>query len=217
MSPSGRYVIAQYTDSNGTRLYDRNDLSYIRTLVKDHAHSDLAVDGNGDDAWVFAAENDNAVAEVGNRAGLASVRLADGKKTILLESHWWWAQHISGIGSRRNHGWVLISTYMAPGATQRPYGRELLWLKMDGTGEVRRIAHHHSDESSNSSGKDYWAEPQATSSWDGRIAVFSSVWGSPFNEYDLYTVTGDWFGPAPPVTPSDDVPPAAPTGLRQVQ
>jgi hypothetical protein len=58
---------------------------------------------------------------------------------------------------------------------------------------VRRIAHHHSDQSTGPSGKDYWAEPHATSSWDGSVVVFSSCWGSPFERYDLYRVTGRWW------------------------
>jgi hypothetical protein len=41
--------------------------------------------------------------------------------------------------------------------------------------------------------KDYWAEPHATSAWDGSTLLFASVWGQPFSEYDLYTVTGSWW------------------------
>jgi hypothetical protein len=74
-----------------------------------------------------------------------------------------------------------------------PFAREVFWLKMDGSGQVKRIAHHHSDQvAGGSMGKDYFAEPHATASWDGTVVAFSSTWGTPWR-YDFYTVTGGWW------------------------
>jgi hypothetical protein len=86
-----------------------------------------------------------------------------------------------------------VSTYTTPETDTHPYAREVFWLKLNGSGEIRHLAHHHSDQVEAGDKKDYWAEPQATSSWDGNVVLFASVWGEPFQEYDLYTVTGHWW------------------------
>lgn len=196
MSPSGTYVIVQWTDGKGTRVYDRNTLAYLRTAFGDAAHSDFAYDAAGDEVIVYHATSSPALVELGSPSGcpVAQARLSDGKKTKLLDVGWgWFTPHFSGFASRQHPGWVLMSTYTTPENASQPYSREVLWLKLDGSGTVRRIAHHHSDQARPSTGKDYWAEPQATSSWDGSVVLFSSVWGQPFSHYDLYTVTGQWW------------------------
>jgi hypothetical protein len=137
--------------------------------------------------------DDGEVAKFSDRAGFATVRFRDGAKTFLLESHYWWAIHISGLASREHPGWALVSTYTTPSTAQHPLGREVFWLPLDGSGDVRRIAHHHSDVTIQSDKKDYWAEPHASPSWDGSRVFFSSTWGDAYKRYDLYVVTGNWF------------------------
>jgi hypothetical protein len=196
MSPSGKYVVIQWTDGHGTRLYDRDSLSYIRTLMSDAPHSDFAFDAQGSEVLVYHATSKGQIEELGSPHGspIAQVRLADGKRTKVLDLGWnWFTPHFSGIASRQRPGWVLVSTYTTPENEMHPYAREVFWLKLDGSGELRHIAHHHSDQVRTTNKKDYWAEPQATSSWDGNIVLFSSVWGAPFQEYDLYTATGHWW------------------------
>ncbi len=215
MSPSGEYVVVQFVSSLGTRMYRRDDLSYIRTAFPDFSHSDFAIDAAGDDTLVYYAVSSAECADFAGKAGVASARLRDGKKTLLYENHFWWGVHASGMASRTHRGWVLITSYTQPTTVQKPLMRELFWLKMDGSGEVRRIAHHHSDVAIGTTDKDYWAEPHGTSSWDGSVAVFSSVWGVPYGPIDFYKVTGSWFDASPPPPPPDTTPPAIPTGLRQ--
>jgi hypothetical protein len=214
MSPSGKYVVVQWTDDKGTRIYDRDTLAYQRTAFSDHAHSDFALNAKGEEVLVYQASSGAAIGELGcpnapKGSPIASARLADGRKTILLgdcyKADWtpvitgtllgwdWFATHFSGIASRRRPGWVLVSTYTTPENGTHACAREVFWLKLDGSGEVRHIAHHHSDQATVNDEKDYWAEPQATSSWDGNIVLFASVWGQPFQRYDLYTVTGQWW------------------------
>jgi hypothetical protein len=196
MSPSGKYVILQWTDGQGTRLYDRDTLAYVRTLVSDTSHSDFAFDTERNEVLVYHVTSKAQVEELGSPQGspIAQVRLADGKRTKLLDIGWnWFTPHFSGIASRRRPGWVLVSTYTTPENATRPGAREVFWLKLDGSGEVRHVAHHHSDQVRANNKKDYWAEPQATSSWDGTIVLFSSVWGEPFQQYDLYAATGRWW------------------------
>jgi hypothetical protein len=214
MSPSGKYVVVQWTDDQGTRLYDRDTLAYVRTVISNAPHCDFAFDADGDEVLVYQATSGKQIDELScpkppNGSPIASARLVDGKKKILLgdcnKADWtpvitgalvgwnWFTPHFSGIASRRHPGWVLVSTYTTPENGTHPYAREVFWLKLDGSGQIRHITHHHSDQVSTDEKKDYWAEPQATSSWDGTIVLFSSVWGKPFQEYDLYTVTGHWW------------------------
>jgi len=212
MSPSGEYVVAQWADGRGTQVYDR-DLAHMRTLIHDHPHCDFALDADGEEVLVYQASSGQGVAELGcpnapNGSPMACVRLADGARRIVLgecntrdwrpvvtgaEIGWWFGTHFSGIASRAHPGWVLVSTYTEPRTQHYPFSREIFWLKLDGSGEVRRIAHHHSDQASHGGEKDYWAEPHATSSWDGDLVVFSSVWETPWENYDFYTCTGDWW------------------------
>jgi hypothetical protein len=215
MSPAGKYVVVQWDEGDGsTRVYDRDTLAYLHTAFSDHSHSDFAFNAAGEEVIVYQASSGSAIGELGcpnvpNGSPIASARLADGQKQILLgdcyDANWqpviagafvgwdWFALHFSGIASRAHPGWVLTSTYTTPGNAQQPFAREVFWLKLDGSGAVRRIAHHHSDQDSANGDKDYWAEPHATSSWDGSVVVFASVWGQPFQHYDLYTVTGQWW------------------------
>jgi hypothetical protein len=215
MSPSGNNVVVMWTDGQGTRLYDRDTLSYVRTLFSDYAHADFALDADGNEVLVYQATETAQIGELScpnapDGSPIASARLLDGQKKILLgdcyDANWnhiitgalvgwnWFTPHFSGIASRQHPGWILLSTYTGPQTDQNPFAREVFWLNLDGSGQVRRVAHHHSDQSVNADGdKDYWAEPHATSSWDGSTIVFASVWGQPFGEYDLYTVTGQWW------------------------
>ncbi|MBI3303842.1 MAG: hypothetical protein HYZ72_17390, partial [Deltaproteobacteria bacterium] len=117
MSPTGTYVVAQWTTGEGTRLYNRNDLSYVRTLFSDFAHSDFALDANGNEVIVYHPTSAKQIAELGNPNGspLAMAQLATGQKTIVLTIGWeWFTPHFSGIASRAHPGWVLVSTYTDP-------------------------------------------------------------------------------------------------------
>jgi len=152
-----------------------------------------------------------------NGSPIASVRLLDGRRRILLgdcnDANWnpvlhgaflgwnWFTPHFSGIASRTHPGWILVSTYTDPltecpnkSVGNQPFTREIFFLKTDGSGAVKRLTHHHSDQATNASGdKDYWAEPHATSSWDGTIVLYATVWQKPWAHYYLNTVTGNWW------------------------
>jgi hypothetical protein len=200
MSPLGSYVIAQWVTGEGTRVYDRDTLSALRYAFSDFSHCDFAIDAEGNEVLVYHPSSSRQIIELGSSSGspLAMSRLSDAKKTILLNLSWNIVSHLSGLASRAHPGWVLVSTYTTPDMQHEPFAREIFWLKLDGSGAVRRIAHHHSDQvlrsgPSGESEKDYFAEPQATSSWDGAVVLFSSVWGEPFTHYDLYAATGLWW------------------------
>jgi hypothetical protein len=200
MSPSGRYVVAMWVTGEGTRIYDRENFSVLRLAFHDYAHADFALDGDGHDVLVYHGASSRQVRELGvwSDAAVAMSRLSDGQKTLLLTIPWDITPHFSGLASRTHPGWALVSTYTGVETKPQPFAREIFWLKLDGSGAVRRIAHHHSDQAfhrdpSGAEEKDYFAEPHATSSWDGSLVLFSSVWHKPFARYDLYAVTGRWW------------------------
>jgi hypothetical protein len=193
ISPSGEYVVIQHDGATGTRVYDRR-LTYLRTLHPDATHEEFAIDADGQDVIVYYAWSNGQTAPFGGRSVVAKARLIDGVLTELIDTKWLWGGHLNGTGSRGRPGWILASDYREPANPQSaPFQREIFWLKLDGSGQVKRIAHHHSDVAPGGAmGKDYWAEPHPVASWDGTMVLFASVWGDSFTRYDTYTVQGAW-------------------------
>jgi hypothetical protein len=218
MSPSGRFVIAMFTDGRGTQIYDRNMVP-LGQAMRDFSHSDFAVDVQGDDHLVYIASTGPQLAELGcpnppNGSPLVSVRLKDRRKTILLGDcntadwkpvitgtflGWWFDVHFSGIISRSRPGWVLASTYTSPpDAPQHPFTREIFLVALDGSGAVERLAHSHAYVGMVNGDRDYFAETHASSSWDGSLVLFASTWGDTGQHYDLYMLE-QGSGPLPPL------------------
>jgi hypothetical protein len=234
MSPSGKYVVVMWSDGKGTLVYDPT-LKNKRLLMSAHAHSDFAFDAQGNEVLVYHATEDAQLTELGcpnppSGSPIASARLSDGKKTILLGDcnsvDWkpkitgemigwgWWVPHFSGIASRRNRGWVLVSTYCSPGDAQQPFARAIFLLALDGSGTVKHVCHHHSDVALRGDEKNYFAEAHSTSSWDGSLIVFASCWGSPWTRYDCYIAGTTPIPVQPPVIPPPTVVP--PTANKQI-
>jgi len=189
-------------------VYDRN-MTFVRNLFPVQTHSDFAYDENGDECLVYFAWSGPQIDQFNGESVVAKVRLRDGVRTQLADTHYAWGSHLSGMGTRTKPGWLLISDYKtfhlpaAPAFTNTSaFQQEIFWLKMDGSGEVKRIAHHHSlqaifnataSDGTTYEDKDYWAEPHSVSSWDASAVGFASVWGSYLDHYDFYTVTGNWW------------------------
>lgn len=215
MSPSGQWVVIQYTDGKGTRVSSRS-LTLDRSLVADFTHADLALDKEGKDILVYIAVTGAQVTQLGcpnapNGSPIASARLEDGHRQILLGDcytadwqpviagtflPWGGAYHFSGIISRVRPGWVFVSSYSASQVPQAPFQRELFLLATDGSGKVERYAHHHSLTDG-----DYFAEPHATVSWDGSRLFFASTWGQA-GRYDFYELPLTVVPPSPPLPDS---------------
>jgi hypothetical protein len=60
VSPQGTYVVAMWRNGQGTRLYNRSNLAYVRTLLSDYAHSDFALDAQGAEILVYQATKHRA-------------------------------------------------------------------------------------------------------------------------------------------------------------
>jgi hypothetical protein len=76
----------------------------------------------------------------------------------------------------RRPGWVFISYAGGPlapagGSRVAPFAQEVIALKIDGSGEFRRIAH------TRNAPYDYWSETHGSPSPDGSQVIWSSNWG----------------------------------------
>jgi hypothetical protein len=109
--------------------------------------------------------------------------------------------HLSMLAD--NEGWTLVSFYTPHATLGQGLQRELVQVATDGSGRVRRLAHHQSIY------QGYYDSPRANISRDGRFVAFSSNWGS--SRTDLFIAKIE---PAPSLTPGDTVwvDDAVPTG-----
>jgi hypothetical protein len=198
ISPLGNYVVVDYATGDtgrfqGVEVYDRN-LTFLWQKPLGAGHSDLAVAPGT--LPIFAPKTGGVptLQEVlvmdyydsdSNRNYIRKYRLADGAETTLLDYSWDFDCHISCRNEARSE-WCFVSTFDGPGRLSDdslswlPYEDEIFALKLDGSGDVQRIAHHHSrrfsPETPDPDLSVYWAEPHATVSKNGERIVFGSNW-----------------------------------------
>ncbi len=73
-----------------------------------------------------------------------------------------------------NNNWALVSTYTLTSSNQtnvKAFDNEIFQVATDGSGRVRRIAHHRSNWN------EYNDQPQADINRDGRFVSFRSTVG----------------------------------------
>lgn len=201
ISPRGNFVIVDYADDvtgryHGVEVYDRN-LKFLWQKPLGAGHSDLTIDANGDEVLVMDVYDSG-----NNVTSIEKFRLADGKGTTLLEVSPLFDLHISCRNEKRPE-WCFISTFdyvqrlTDDARSWLPFEDEVFALKLDGSGEVERLAHHHSRRYSpatpDSDHSVYWAEPHATVSRNGDRLLFGSNWRERVGEeasVDTYVI--DW-------------------------
>ena len=130
-------------------------------------HGDMTVDADGSEVYVGISKSDP------DKYMIIKRRLHDGAVTVLTAKGE--AQHAS-LRAIKQPGWVFI-TYASNAesvlshSTWAQFAQEVIALRIDGSGEMRRIVQtrnvHH----------DYWNESQATPSPDGSQIIWSSNWG----------------------------------------
>jgi len=100
--------------------------------------------------------------------------------TVLdLASDWGQDFHVSMHAS--DDAWALLSLYESGAHTPGLFHDEIVQVKTDGSQEVRRLAHHHSQFS------DYWDSPRGNVSRDGCFIAFTSTWG-PSGRRDVFVL-----------------------------
>jgi hypothetical protein len=131
-------------------------------------HGDLTVDADGSEIYVGISKSPPDEYQIIKR------RLDDGAVTSLMA--YGEAQHVS-LRSIRRPGWAIVSYGGDPANVSRhaewaPYAREIIALRLDGSGRIRRIAQTHNVPS------DYWSETHGSPSPDGSKVIWSSNWGT---------------------------------------
>jgi len=184
VSPLGNYVVIDYANEenrryHGVEVYDRN-MNFIWQKPLGAGHSDLGLDASGNEVLVMDIYDANS-----NRVYIKKFNLSDGQETTLIDLSPYFYLHISCRNQQRNE-WCFVSTFDNPGRlthdslTWLPFEDEVFALRLDGSGEVQRIAHHHSRRFSpvtpDPDQSNYYAEPHATISRKGNRIIFGSNW-----------------------------------------
>jgi hypothetical protein len=171
ISPSGRYIFCANTTLDGTETayVFTTDGVQLQYWTEHHrpGHGDMVIDTDGNDVYVgiSKASPDNY--------HIIKRRLDNGTVTDLAP--YGEGQHVS-IRNINRPGWVFVTysgTY--PGADghsgQTPFYQEVIALRIDGSGELRRLIQTHNVK------YDYWSETHASPSPDGSQVIWSSNWG----------------------------------------
>ncbi|TIU04681.1 MAG: hypothetical protein E5W39_12000, partial [Mesorhizobium sp.] len=132
-------------------------------------HGDMTVDDDGSEVYVGISKSDPDKYQVIKR------RLSDGKVTPLMK--YGEAMHAS-LRALDRPGWVFLTYGGDPDEISAhpdwaPYAQEVIALRIDGSGDVRRIAQTRSTQ------LDYRSESHASPSPDGSQVIWSSNWGVP--------------------------------------
>ncbi|MDP1725879.1 MAG: T9SS type A sorting domain-containing protein [Bacteroidota bacterium] len=184
ISPLGNYVIVDYANDiaapyNGLEVYN-NNFNFIWRKPLGAGHSDCGLDANGNEVLIMDVYDGDS-----NITYINKYLLMNGTKTKLLSVSPDFDLHESCRAMLRP-GWVYISTFDFIGRliddslSWLPFEDEIFALKMDGSGDVQRYAHHHSKRYSvitpNSDSSVYFAEPHATVNKTGTYILFGSNW-----------------------------------------
>lgn len=185
ISPSGEYTFCYQ------EMPDKSDVAYIFTIdgkqvqhwAEHHrpGHGDMTIDSDGSDVYVGISKSEPDKYQVIKR------RLSDGAVTVLTPRGP--ATHAS-VRSIKRPGWVFL-TY--GGSYKRaarrgvlPLYGEIVALRTDGSGEIRRIVHHHSVN------HDYLSEAHASPSPDGSQVIWASNWDQPGGPVAAYVARLSW-------------------------
>jgi hypothetical protein len=184
ISPLGNYVVVDYADEvqgryHGVEVYNRN-FNFIWQKGLGAGHSDLGIDANGNEILVINVYDSDS-----NKNFIRKYNLSNGQETTLLSLSVWFDLHIS-CRSDQQHSHCFVSTFdyvgrlTADSINWLAFENEVFALKLDGSRQVARIAHHHSRRFSpvtpDPDQSVYWAEPHATVSREGKRILWGSNW-----------------------------------------
>lgn len=177
VSPSGKYVVVM--GKSRTRILDRQ-LNVLHALPEgSYGHGDLCLMPSGREALVF----DGADFQLNGDRNINIAWLDNGEIEIGTRIGWGATPHVS-CRNLDFPGWALIST-QGGNSWRNDYPNldfQVFWLKLDGSGQVRRLAHHRSSREDGG----YFAEQHAVTNRDGTKILFASNWGG--DEVDEYLI-----------------------------
>jgi hypothetical protein len=186
ITPSGRYVFCFQVmpDKTNTAYVFNIGGAQLQHWAENHrpGHGDMTIDSDGSDVYVGISKADPDKYHVIKR------RLKDGAVTDLVGyGH---AQHAS-IRNINRPGWVFLTFGGTSSLTAVPWGsapfyQEIVALRTDGSGEIRRIAHTRSSK------HDYRSEAHASPSPDGSQVIWASNWGQARGPIAAYVARLSW-------------------------
>lgn len=171
ISATGRYIACFSTTEDGTDVAHilTVDGTLVQSWTEHHrpGHGDMTIDADGSDVYVGISKADPDKWHVIKR------RLSDGMVTDLAPSGY--GAHVSTRNIHRP-GWAFVSyegTYekLVDSIGRAPFYQEVVALRIDGSGEIRRIT-----QTRNAVGN-YISETHASPSPDGSQVVWASNWG----------------------------------------
>jgi hypothetical protein len=173
ISPSGRYIFCSQT--TGLGIEEGHVFTVggerLQHWTEHHrpGHGDMTIDVDGSDVYVGISKADP------DKYHIIKRRLEDGAVTDLAP--YGEGQHAS-IRNTGRPGWVFVSyagshPEVAGQPARAPFYQEVVALRIDGSGMVRRIAQTRNEK------HDYWSETHASASPDGSQVIWSSNWGEP--------------------------------------
>ena len=180
ISPSGNYVYCDQThwDGSNTAYVFSLEGAIVQHWAENHrpGHGDMTIDADGSDVYVGISK------AAPDKYHVIKRRLVDGTVTDLAP--YGEAQHASTRNTQLP-GWVFLTYAGNPlqGAAhpdQAPFWQEVTALRIDGSGELRRIVQTRNPQ------HDYWSETHASPSPDGSQVIWSSNWqslGGPVSDY----------------------------------
>jgi hypothetical protein len=173
ISPSGRYIGCFQTTAGETNeaFFFTLTGAPVQHWAEHHrpGHGDMTIDGDGSDVYVGISKADP------DKWHIIKRRLADGVVTDLAPSGY--ATHAS-VRSINRPGWAFLSyegthSKIAGSPGRAPFYQEVVALRIDGSGEIRRIVQTRNAK------HDYWSETHASPSPDGSQVIWSSNWSEP--------------------------------------
>jgi hypothetical protein len=162
MTPSGKYITISWGD--GVYAFTPDFGKSVKLHHKSE-HSDIAVDGNGDDIFVSVDYEEDLGA-------VFMVNIRTGVRTNLFPTyleHSVTAMHFSGKAYNRP-GWILMSTYAEGGGPWQWLHGKIFAVELKANPRIIDIAHHHVFHD------DYFTEPHASVNRDFTRVVFGSNW-----------------------------------------
>lgn len=197
ISPSGIYGIFAMAEGHGPGQWQGIDVYFMQGMQYREMpyypytdHGDFALGGDGNDVYVTDNAEDTFPDKLRH---IERYDLGSGTRVDLLGADWRLSRLISGRAYNKP-GWAIVSTYGNPAiqadSVQVPFEDEIFALRLDGSGEVRRIMQHRSQRFSKGdySYNNYWDQPNAAISASGRYILFTSNWRELGQPQDVYLI-----------------------------
>lgn len=180
ISASGRYIFLSQRMKNGVEpayIFTVNG-KFVQYWPKHHrpGHGDMTIDEDGQDVYVGISKSDP------DKYCIIKRRLIDGAVTVLAP--YGDARHVS-TRNIKLRGWAFVSyqgSYLNVVKKKYPapfYG-EIVAIRIDGSGEIRRIVQTHGIDGG------YMAETHGSPSPSGSQVIWASNWGralGPVSDY----------------------------------